>query len=93
MIKAMKLNDEGVKNPRAKHKATRVIPMPTYFKSALAKNKPAQKNYDAFPPSQKREYLEWITDAKTRATREKSVATSIAWLSEGKRRNWKYEKC
>jgi len=47
---------------------------------------------DAFPPSAKRDDVEWITEAKREATREKRLATTIAWLREGKRRNWKYEQ-
>jgi uncharacterized protein YdeI (YjbR/CyaY-like superfamily) len=48
---------------------------------------------DAFPPSCRREYLEWVAEAKQDATRQKRIASAIEWLSEGKRRNWKYENC
>ena len=56
------------------------------------KNKKALETFIAFSPSHKREYLEWITEAKTEATRERRMATAIEWLSEGKSRNWKYIK-
>ncbi|QDK32217.1 YdeI family protein [Sphingomonas sp. IC081] len=69
------------------------IPMPDDFASVLATAPAAQGHYDAFSPSQRREYLEWITEAKTEATRAKRMAQAVEWLSEGKRRNWKYERC
>ena len=51
----------------------------------------ARKAFDAFSPSHRREYVEWITEAKTDATRQKRMATAVEWLAEGKSRNWKYE--
>ena len=48
---------------------------------------------DAFPPSHKREYVEWITEAKQEATRQRRLATAIEWMAQGKSRNWKYENC
>ena len=47
----------------------------------------------AFPPSAKRDYIEWIVTAKQAATRERRLAQTLEWLAEGKRRNWKYENC
>jgi uncharacterized protein YdeI (YjbR/CyaY-like superfamily) len=44
-------------------------------------------------PSQQREYVDWITEAKQDSTRAKRLATAVEWLAEGKRRNWKYERC
>jgi uncharacterized protein YdeI (YjbR/CyaY-like superfamily) len=63
------------------------------FAVALLKAPKAKATLDAFPPSQRREYLEWIAEAKQNATRQKRIADAIQWLSEGKRRNWKYESC
>jgi hypothetical protein len=62
------------------------------FAAALAKAPEAKATLDGFPPSAQRDYLEWIAEAKQDATREKRIASAIEWLSEGKRRNWKYEK-
>jgi len=59
---------------------------------ALKKNKSAAKRFDAMSPSCRREYIEWIADAKRDETREKRVATAMEWIAEGKSRNWKYEK-
>jgi uncharacterized protein YdeI (YjbR/CyaY-like superfamily) len=88
--RAMKLNDEGVKVERGKAKPKAPIPMPSDLKSALAKNAKARTTFQAFSPSHKREYLEWITEAKAAATRERRIATALEWMSEGKPRNWKY---
>jgi uncharacterized protein YdeI (YjbR/CyaY-like superfamily) len=63
------------------------------FASALAKAPAAKATLDGFPPSAQREYLEWISEAKQEATRHKRIADAIQWLSEGKRRHWKYENC
>jgi uncharacterized protein YdeI (YjbR/CyaY-like superfamily) len=63
------------------------------FASALSKAPEAKAVLDGFPPSAQREYFEWVADAKQDATRQKRIATSIEWLSDGKRRNWKYENC
>lgn len=63
------------------------------FAAALGKTPKAKATLEAFPASARREYLEWIAEAKQDATRRKRIADSIHWLNEGKRRNWKYEKC
>jgi hypothetical protein len=89
---AMKQIAAGVKKKPGKPKAK--LPVPADFKSALAENAKAQKAFDNFPPGKRRDYLEWILDAKQPATRERRIETAIAWLAEGKSRNWKYEgKC
>jgi uncharacterized protein YdeI (YjbR/CyaY-like superfamily) len=63
------------------------------FEAALANAPKARAALDSFPPSAQRDYLEWIAEAKQDSTRAKRIATAIEWMSEGKRRNWKYEKC
>ena len=63
------------------------------FAAALAKAPQAKAALDGFPPSAQRDYFEWIAEAKQDGTRQKRIATAIEWLSEGKRRNWKYESC
>lgn len=90
---AKKLNDEGVKLPSRTGKSTpKPLEIPGYFIKALKKNKQAFATFEAFSTSHKREYVEWITEAKTEPTRDKRMATTIEWLSEGKARNWKYMK-
>ena len=86
----------AVKSPaprRTKHEPKPPPEMHPEFKAALARSAKAKATFDAFPPSCRREYLEWVTEAKQDATRQKRIATSIEWLSEGRRRNWKYENC
>lgn len=90
---AVRLNDEGVKVKKTVSKVKKEVVVPDILIKALARNKKASATFDAFSPSCKREYIEWITEAKTDATREKRLATTVEWLSEGRRRNWKYEKC
>lgn len=63
------------------------------FAAALGKAPKAKATLDAFPPSCRREYLEWIAEAKRDETRRKRIADAVQWLSEGKRRHWKYENC
>lgn len=90
--KAAALNEAGIKVPgRTQPKKREAIPVPADFATALKKNAKARKAFDAFSPSHRREYLEWITEAKREETRNERMATSLKWLSEGKARNWKYQ--
>jgi len=91
---AVRLNDEGIKIPTATRKRGVVkeeIPEPEYLTKLLSKNKAAKKTWEAFAPSHRKEYLEWLTEAKTEPTREKRLAKTIELLSEGKQRHWKYQ--
>ena len=90
---AMELNEKGVKVEKKKPAAKKELVIPDILVTALKKNKPARETFENFPYSCKKEYVEWITEAKTDATRDKRLATTLEWLAEGKRRNWKYEKC
>ena len=90
---AAQLNKEGVKLPaRPKAAPKKELPTPAGLIAAFKKDKKAQATFDAFPPSHRREYIEWITEAKTEETRQKRIATTLEWLAEGKSRNWKYQK-
>lgn len=64
--------------------------MPDYFTKALKKNKKAFETFEAFAYSHRKEYVQWITEAKTEETRNKRMAQAIEMLQEGKSRNWKY---
>jgi uncharacterized protein YdeI (YjbR/CyaY-like superfamily) len=88
---AMKLNEEGITVPRAK-KARPEPTVPPELKAALAKNRKAATHFAAFPPSHRREYAEWIGEAKREETKTKRVAQAIEWIAEGKGRNWKYQR-
>ena len=89
--KAMALNDDGVVVARAAREKKAPARVPADLASALAKNKKARTAFTAFSPSHKREYVEWITEAKRDETRQKRVETAMKWIAEGKSRNWKYE--
>ena len=89
---AAKLNEAG--GPaRPKPKPKKPLPVPADLSAALKKSAKAAKVFKAFSPSPRRDYIEWITEAKRPGTRSKRVATTIQWLASGKRRNWKYENC
>jgi uncharacterized protein YdeI (YjbR/CyaY-like superfamily) len=90
--KAVELNENGIKKisqPAPKKK----LVVPADFVAALNKSKKARAAFDNFSYSHKKEYLEWITEAKREETRVKRIRTALEWLAEGKSRNWKYVNC
>ncbi len=90
--KAAELNEAGVKVVRAPARK-RALTVPPELSAALANNKRALAAFEKFPPSHKREYVDWITEAKRDETRAKRLAQAVEWMAEGKSRNWKYENC
>jgi uncharacterized protein YdeI (YjbR/CyaY-like superfamily) len=92
IAEAAALNRDGIKIKKPKSKPKPPIRVPADVKSALKRNRKALATFTKFSASHKREYLEWITEAKTEETREKRLATAIEWMAEGKSRNWKYKK-
>ena len=93
IVDAARLNDQGVKVSKTVSKEKKELVVPDILMSALATNALAAETFNNFPYSKKKEYVDWITEAKTDATRDKRLGTTIEWLAEGKARNWKYEKC
>jgi uncharacterized protein YdeI (YjbR/CyaY-like superfamily) len=93
ILQAIALNEKEVK-VAPKKPATEKIPVatPDYFIQFLAGNPAALEIFQKFSPSHKKEYVEWIVDAKTDATRQKRMETALEWISEGKSKNWKYQK-
>ncbi len=90
---AMKLNEQGVKAPQFANRKPRPAPKsPPYLTAAIRRNAKALATWTASSPSFKREYVSWVTEAKTEPTRAKRLATTVQWLAEGKPRNWKYVK-
>ena len=90
---AMMLNDKGIKlPPRKVTTAKKEVVVPDYFLKQLKKNKKAVATFEKFSPSHKREYVEWITEAKTDETKNRRMETAIEWIAVGKSRNWKYMK-
>lgn len=90
---AMMLNEKGIKlPPRKVTTAKKEIVVPDYFLKQLKKNKKAYTTFESFSSSHKREYIEWITEAKTDETKNRRMETAIEWMAVGKSRNWKYMK-
>jgi hypothetical protein len=89
---AAKLNDDGVKVPRAKSAPKPPVKPPAHFMTAIGRNKKALATFRNFSPSNKREYVEWVAEAKTDETRNRRLATAVEWMAAGKSRNWKYER-
>jgi len=90
---AARLNEAGVKAPPRPKKERAEIPVPDDLVAGLEANAAANETWQRFSPSKRRDYLEWITEAKADATRQKRLATTLEWLAEGKARHWKYESC
>ncbi|MBA3677395.1 MAG: YdeI/OmpD-associated family protein [Sphingosinicella sp.] len=92
--KAMALADSGVKAPSTKKGEPKSpTETPDDLQQALAANQKAAVIFEGFSPSARREYVEWVADAKQAATRERRIAQAVEWIAEGKKRNWKYEQC
>ena len=87
--KAAELNERGVQRKRPA-RGTQKVTVPADLKAALAKNVKARKTFENFSYSHKKEYVQWITDAKRDETRKKRLKTAIDWLSQGKPQNWRY---
>lgn len=91
--RAAALNEQG-KRPRTKNAQPKPPPVtPDDLRDALQANAAAQATFDGFAPSCRREYIDWIEEAKRAETRSKRVAQAVEWMAEGRKRNWKYENC
>lgn len=89
--KAMRLNEEGVKaQPKSTPRVVAGVEVPDDLTAALARNEAARATFEGFSPSHKREYVEWLTEAKKDETRKRRLETAVQWMSEGRERNWKY---
>lgn len=84
---------DGVARPKPRRVPKPDLPVPPELATALATAPAARATFEAFAPSHRREYIEWITAAKREDTRARRVTQAIAWLTEGRKRNWKYENC
>lgn len=91
--KAMALVDGGEKAPRPLKHPKPPLEVPPDLEAAFFGNEAARATFDGFPPSARRDYLDWLADAKRPETRAKRLAQTVEWLAEGKRRHWKYENC
>lgn len=89
---AMLLNDKGIKVQKEKQPPSALPEIHPEFKKALKANPLAMDSYTGFTPGAKKEYILWIHEAKSDATRNKRILQAVEWIAEGKKRNWKYEK-
>ncbi len=89
---AARLNDEGLKLPAKLKKEKKELKVPSYFLNAVKKNKKALQTFESFSYSKKKDYVDWVTEAKTDETHKSRLETSVEWMAQGKVRNWKYIK-
>jgi uncharacterized protein YdeI (YjbR/CyaY-like superfamily) len=89
---AVKLRDAGVK-PKRNTSPKKRPAAPDWFTAAIGADASAKAFWDGLTPGYRAEYVEWVTEAKREATRDKRVTQAVAWLAEGKTRNWKYKSC
>ena len=93
IVDAARLNDKGVKINRPVSKEKKELVVPEVLTAALATKALAAETFNKFPYSKRKDYVDWINEAKTDATRDRRLGTTIEWLAQGKARNWKYVKC
>ncbi|SMD32127.1 Uncharacterized conserved protein YdeI, YjbR/CyaY-like superfamily, DUF1801 family [Reichenbachiella faecimaris] len=87
---AIVLNEKNIKVDYVRKKE---LETPDYFEKALNNNSAAKTVFENFTEAQRRDYIEWLVEAKREATRDKRMAQAIEWIAEGKTRNWKYMNC
>jgi uncharacterized protein YdeI (YjbR/CyaY-like superfamily) len=90
--RAVEVNASGLKVPRAPAKPKSPLPTPKDFRQAIDKSAQARQAFESLSPSHRREYIQWITEAKQDSTRARRIAQAVEWMAEGKPRNWKYMK-
>lgn len=91
--RAVAVADSGARAPAPPKHPKAEIEMPDDFRTALEANPKAAATLQGFPPSARRDYLQWVVESKRAETRAKRIAQSVAWLADGKRRHWKYQDC
>jgi uncharacterized protein YdeI (YjbR/CyaY-like superfamily) len=92
ILEAMQLTDAGMKLPKKPKKDTTELKIPNELTKALAEHAAAKTVFDNFSYSHKREYVDWLNEAKTEETLNKRLETTILNLLEGKPKEWKYKK-
>ncbi len=68
--------------------APRVVAIPSDVKKALAKNSKAKTVFNAFAPSHRKAYVEWVTQAKRAETRASRIAKMVEMVAKGKKPWW-----
>ena len=93
IIEAVRLNETGTKLPSKPKPPKEELVVPDDLAAGLKKSKKALATFAGFTYSHRKEYIQWISGAKTEATRAKRLKTALDWMAEGKSRHWKYENC
>ena len=91
--KAMAVIESGPAPKKPKPGPRPELAVPAELRAALDAEPKAAAAFDGFPPGCRREYVEWVSEAKRPETRARRVADAVQWMAQGKRRNWKYENC
>lgn len=93
LITRFQARPAALAQPKPKRAPKPELPVPPALATALEASPAAQAAFEAFAPSHRREYVEWIAEAKREETQAKRIAQAVEWLAEGRKRNWKYENC
>ena len=87
---AMALNAQGVKKVKPATDKPKLLAVPDYFENALQGNPKAKDVFYTKSDAFRKDYLVWITGAKTEDTRQSRIDQSLEWIAEGKKRFWQY---
>jgi uncharacterized protein YdeI (YjbR/CyaY-like superfamily) len=89
---AADLNEQGVKatTPKTAPEKKQLI-IPDDLIAAFKNDTTAMQHFEQFNYSAKKEYVDWLAEAKTTETRQKRLKTIMEWVAEGKTRYWKYK--
>ncbi|HWB03022.1 MAG TPA: YdeI/OmpD-associated family protein [Verrucomicrobiales bacterium] len=82
--------DKDPAKPKPKPQKRPEAAVPKVLAAALSRNPKARGAFDAMPPSHRREYCEWIAEAKQEATVQRRVEKTIEKLSAGEGLHDKY---
>lgn len=88
--RAVELVDTDAPRPARTRAPRPPLEMPDVMRQALDAHPAARATFDGFSPSQRRDYIEWIVEAKRDDTRARRLAQALDWLAEGKPRHWKH---
>jgi uncharacterized protein YdeI (YjbR/CyaY-like superfamily) len=88
----VKVAMEAPRIPKKKSAPKPKLAMPDDLKKALARTRGATAHFEKFAPSKQREYIEWLLEAKTEATRQRRLVSAVEWIAAGKSRHWKYQQ-
>lgn len=90
---AVELNEKGVRRQvKVTPAGSKTIATPAYFQKELNKNKLANETFKKFSYTNRKDYIDWFEEAKTLETKNKRIAQALEWITEGKSRNWKYQR-